>query len=148
MRFAPQRREAAGAYDLGSAPRRLGTNAARFKNDPNVWARRDRRPRAAGHGPNGGGASGRLPPRDFRPEQRDFGRKRRSHARALAHALEIGLDVRMRRKVDLGRRLRPVQDSREITLRDAEALEQEFPTLQLVVEIGEARSIFLERPSL
>jgi len=34
---------------------------------------------------------------------------------------------------------RPVQYGREIAVGDAEAVEQEFPALQLVVEIGEAR---------
>src|SRR5271166_6740595 len=90
-------------------------------------------------------SSGRLPPCDFRPEQGNLEGERRGDAGALAHALEIGLlHVWIEGEVDFRRRLRPAEHGREIGVGDAKAIEQEFPALELLVEISEPGGVFAD----
>src|SRR5262245_44644543 len=66
--------------------------------------------------------SRRLVARKFGLVEREFLRAGLHDARALAHAVVIGLDRGPLREIDRRRRLGPVQDSDEVGVGDAEVI--------------------------
>ena len=76
-------------------------------------------------------------PRKLGPVQCKFFLKRLGDARSFLQPLVVGFDGRPRREID-PRRHRPVQYGVQISVGDAEAVEQEFAAGKVVIEVVQA----------
>src|SRR3981081_2441751 len=86
----------------------------------------------------------RLVPREFGLVQLELLGDRFCDAGARAQALVIGFHCGPFRQLDRRRRHGPVDDSDEISVGDAEMVEQEFATFKIFLEIVEPRQAFAE----